>query len=43
MPCTGSLLKTIEGFIKPTQMARVARILKSRWLTHKNLLLENPM
>jgi hypothetical protein len=43
MPWTGSLLKTVEGLIKLTQMARVARILKSRWLTHKNLLLENTM
>src|SRR6266498_3533556 len=43
MPCPRCLFNTIEGLVKPTQMVRMLRILKSRWLVHKHLFLKNAM
>src|SRR5438105_2501634 len=43
MPYPRCLFKTIEGHVKLTQMVRMLRILKSRWLAHKHLFLKNTM
>src|SRR6266542_3348135 len=37
MPCPRCLFKTIEELIKPTQMVRMLRILKSRWLAQEQM------
>jgi hypothetical protein len=43
MPCTRSLLETIKGLNKATQMIWTSRIRESRGLPHVNLLLKNTM
>jgi hypothetical protein len=43
MPCTRSLLQTIECFDKTTKMMWVSRINETWWLTHIYLLLQNTM
>jgi F0F1-type ATP synthase gamma subunit len=43
MPCTRSLLESIESLNKATKMVRTSRINKTRGLAHINLLFQNTM
>jgi hypothetical protein len=41
MPCTRSLLKTIDSLLKMTQIARKSRVLKTWRLPHIHFFLKN--
>ena len=40
VPCSRSLFKHINGFVKFADMSRKSRVDKTRWLAHEDLLLE---
>ena len=40
VPCSRSLLKPINGFVKFVDVSRKPGVDKTRWLAHEDLLLE---